>query len=503
MTTSTQSSASEASMCPGCGAGLVFNPSLGKLSCPYCQTAKTILKTPDGLQENPLLQSLEQAVESSHLSPQAQQVECNGCQALITFEPPDVAGDCPFCGTHITAQPQSADPVITPGGIIPFKVGRKASRQKLAKWLSTRWFAPSSLKQLAQHESLKGIYLPFWTFDCQTHTRYTGERGTYYYVTKTRRVKDSDGNWKTETYEERRTRWHSVSGNVNRFFDDVLVPAIKTVDVERLAKIGPWPLKHLVAYDPSFLQGFKAQRYQVSLPVGFSRAKRVMSSHITSDIRSDIGGDEQRIHSQDTSYRDETFKHILLPVWMATYRFKNKPYQVMINGESGKVVGDRPYCPFKIAGAITGVIVALGTIWGGYTYAEGEWRFPTWLTNPSELLPQLPSRPAAETESPSQSSPPPASETTPAPAAPPTTPPVAEPSPAFAEGLSFASEAATKTQAAQSKPEWQEVSNLWEQAIVTLLKVPADDPNAAIAQQKIQDYQRNLNYARERLAKAP
>ncbi|MEM9816964.1 MAG: hypothetical protein AAF827_11260, partial [Cyanobacteria bacterium P01_D01_bin.6] len=251
MTSSTKASTSETSLCPGCGATLVFNPTLGKLSCPYCHSSKTIIGNPDAVEENPLQKSHWQNPQASPLTAKALEVECSGCHAQISFEPPDVAGDCPFCGTHITAQPQSANPIITPGGILPFKVGRKQGRQKLTEWLATRWFAPSSLKQLAQHEALKGVYLPFWTFDAKTRTRYTGDRGTHYYVTKTRRVKNSDGKWVTEEYQERRTRWSPASGTVNRTFDDILIPAVRSVDLDRLRKMGPWPLKQLVAYDPS------------------------------------------------------------------------------------------------------------------------------------------------------------------------------------------------------------------------------------------------------------
>ncbi|MEM6519299.1 MAG: primosomal protein N' (replication factor Y) - superfamily II helicase [Cyanobacteria bacterium P01_C01_bin.70] len=502
MTSSTTPSTGEASLCPGCGAGLVFNPKLGKLSCPYCDTSKTVMGGLGTVNENPLQQSLEQAAKSAtttRLSAKAQQVECNGCHALISFEPPEVAGDCPFCGTHITAQPKTADPVITPGGILPFKLDRKAGRQTLTKWLSTRWFAPSSLKQLAQHEALTGMYLPFWTFDAHTRTSYSGQRGDYYYVTKTRRVRNSDGEWETKTYKERRTRWTSVSGNVSCAFDDVLIPAVRSVNLQRLAQLGPWPLKHLVAYDPAFLQGFRAQRYQVSLASGHSKAKDEMGNRIYSAICSDIGGDEQRVHSRNTTYRNETFKHILLPVWMATYRFKNKPYQVMINGESGKIQGDRPYCPFKIGAAISAGLLSVAAIWAGYNYHQGYWQLPTWLTNPGTLLPIPTPSPAPNapdsTELPSATP----SSTTPAT---PTAPATPAPSAAFQAGLNVAYEAATKTQAAQSPAEWQEIINLWAEAIDTLKQVPPSDPNAAIAQQKIQDYQRNLNYAREQLQKA-
>ncbi|MGF1460284.1 MAG: hypothetical protein ACFBSG_14820 [Leptolyngbyaceae cyanobacterium] len=501
MTTSPSPSLSQASACPGCGADLVFNPTLGKLSCPYCDRSSTVIGNAATVEEINLSTWQRRSISHTSLTQKALEVECDGCHAQITFEPPEVAGDCPFCGTHITAQAESADPVITPGGILPFKVGRKEGRKKLVEWLQTRWFAPSSLKQLAQHEALQGVYLPFWTYDCQTRTSYSGERGTYYYVTKTRRVKNADGEWETEEYQERRTRWRSVSGSVSRFFDDILVPASKTVDSDRLSKIGPWPLKSLSAYDAAFLRGFRTQRYQVSLDQGFTRAQGIMRSFITADIESDIGGDEQRIHSRDTVYQDQTFKHILLPVWMATYRFKNQPYQVVINGHSGKVVGDRPYCPYKIAGAVSGVLVAIGTLWGGYSYSQGHWQLPTWVTNPGTLGPSLPM--------PNQSSPAPTSNSPAPPASAPsgeTSTPVAgttaSPDPAFAAGLSVAYEAATKTQAAQSQAEWQEVSTLWAEAIDTLKQVPADDPNAAIAQQKIQEYQKNLNYAREQAAKA-
>jgi ribosomal protein S27E len=359
-TDSLSQSLEQSEPCPGCGSQLVYDPASAQLSCPYCHHSVAVEASQNIVVERDFDQwsNLDLPPEAA-LSQQALEVECSGCRAQITFEPPEVAGNCPFCNTHITAQPHAANPIITPEGILPFKVNQKTARNHLSKWLKSRWFAPSSLKHLAQHEKIQGVYLPFWTFDCQTQTRYSGERGTYYYVTKQRQVKNAQGETVTETYEDRRTRWHKVSGQVTRFFDDCLVPAIASVNVDHLKQLEPWGLNHLVAYDPKYLAGFRAQRYQVNLEQGFAQAKQDIQPQICSDIEHDIGGDEQRISSQSTSYSEQTFKHLLLPVWMATYRFRNQPYQVLVNGETGEVIGDRPYSVTKIALAIGAAAMAV------------------------------------------------------------------------------------------------------------------------------------------------
>lgn len=366
MTTSPLSQSLEQSeTCPGCGSQLVFNPSSAQLSCPYCNQTVAIQASQTLVLERDFDQwSNPDLAPQAALSGQAVEVECSGCHAQITFEPPEVAGNCPFCNTHITAQPHAASPIITPEGILPFKIDQKTARHRLSKWLKSRWFAPNGLKQLAQHENIQGVYIPFWTFDCQTQTRYSGERGTYYYVTRTRQVKNDQGEMVSETYEDRQTRWHNTSGQVQRFFDDCLVPAIESVAANHLEQLEPWGLNQLVAYDPKYLSGFRAQRYQVTLEQGFTRAKQSMGARISTDIEQDIGGDEQRISSQSTTYSDQTFKHLLLPVWMATYRFRNRPYQVLVNGETGEVVGDRPYSITKIALTVGAAVIAVVAVLG-------------------------------------------------------------------------------------------------------------------------------------------
>ena len=157
----------------------------------------------------------------------------------------------------------------------------------------------------------------------------------------------------------RHTRWYSASGTVSRWFDDVLVPATVSLAQNRLEALEPWDLVSLKPYDPAFLSGFKAQRYQVDLAQGFERVKQVTADVIQSDVREDIGGDEQRIHNIATHYSGITFKHLLLPVYSGAYHFNQKVFQIVINGRTGEIQGDRPYSFWKIALFVTAILFIL------------------------------------------------------------------------------------------------------------------------------------------------
>jgi ribosomal protein S27E len=349
--------------CPGCGADLAFDPQNKSLTCPYCGRSEPIPSSAAQVEERSYEEYLQPRSEQmGTLAENALEVTCGSCGATITFTPPQVAGECSFCGNTIVAQPKSADPMVSPEGVLPFRITQKQATDSLKKWLSSRWFAPNALKKLAYQESIGGVYLPFWTYDANTVSFYTGERGEYYYVNENYTETDSQGNSVTKTRQVRRTQWYSASGQVDRWFDDVLIPGTVSVARARLVALEPWDLPEIVPYEPAFLAGYKAQRYAIKLNEGFEEAKTIMARVIEGDVRSDIGGDEQRINDITTSYSAITFKHILLPVYLAAYRFNQKVYQVMINARTGEVQGDRPYSIWKIALLILLILVIIGVI---------------------------------------------------------------------------------------------------------------------------------------------
>jgi hypothetical protein len=212
---------------------------------------------------------------------------------------------------------------------------------------------------------MNGIYVPYWTFDADTKSQYTGQRGTYYYETHTVM---RDG--KPQQVRVRKTRWHAVSGRVARFFDDVLVLASRSLPKKYTDGLEPWDLSALEPYKPEYLAGFRAEGYQVELTGGFTEARAYMDRMIRRDVKYDIGGDDQRIGSVQTQISDVTFKHILLPVWMAAYKYRGKTYRFVVNGRTGRVQGERPYSAWKIAFAtIIGLILALGA---GFVIANSQ-----------------------------------------------------------------------------------------------------------------------------------
>ncbi|MDZ4136376.1 MAG: primosomal protein N' (replication factor Y) - superfamily II helicase, partial [Paracoccaceae bacterium] len=222
--------------------------------------------------------------------------------------------------------------------------------------------APGGLVEYARKgRALNGIYVPFWTFDAATRSRYSGKRGTYYYETRTVTVRV---NGKSEHRQEqvRKTRWQSVAGWVSRAFDDVLVLASQSLPRRYTEALQPWDLGALQPYRPDYLAGFNAEGYSVPLAEGQARARQIMSEVIVQDARRDIGGDEQMVDRVNTDWSEETFKHILLPVWMAAYKYNGKTYRFVVNGQTGRVQGERPYSAWKIAFAVIVVAVVAAIV---------------------------------------------------------------------------------------------------------------------------------------------
>lgn len=331
------------------------------MKCPSCGHTEEV-NIPAGA--HVAEQSFEAAMRNDpsvveKLSDTALQVTCSGCGGIIEFQPPQVAGSCPFCAAQIVAQPVAADARIAPTGVLPFHVVKQQASGAIKNWVSTRWFAPSALSKLASQDNLHGVYIPFWTYDADTLSDYTGERGQHYFETEWVTETDDQGNQRQVAQQVQRTAWYPTGGRVSNAFDDVLITATKAVNRDRLNDLQPWDLPQIKPYEPAFLSGFEAQRYQVPLDQGFTEAKEIMKREIEGSVRQAIGGDEQRINGIQTSYMNITFKHILLPVWIGAYRFQGRVFQVVVNARTGEVKGERPYSASKIVFLIVAIILVI------------------------------------------------------------------------------------------------------------------------------------------------
>jgi hypothetical protein len=269
------------------------------------------------------------------------------------------ASKCTFCGAGIVSK-SYADRRIKPRSMVPFQVDRRRAQDEFRRWVKKLWLAPGDLGRYAQSDAgLTGIYLPFWTYDCRTASDYRGERGDDYYTDETYTSRNSAGETVTRTRRVRQTRWAPASGHVDRFHDDVLVMASKTLPAQIVGAAARWNLKGLVPYQPEFVSGFQAEAYQIGLREGYPIAKETIDEQVAERIRDDIGGDHQRIHDVATRYDDVKFKHVLLPVWISAYRYRDKVYRFIINGQTGEVSGESPKSAWKIAGLVILVLAVL------------------------------------------------------------------------------------------------------------------------------------------------
>ena len=341
---------------------MVFSPASGKLKCEFCGRESPIDTTLSEIKEYNFKEAL------SKLSHQAAKyidktVTCKKCGSTFTLTPYSVSSNCPYCGTPAITEFVRE---IVPESLIPFQITQKEAKERFKKWIGSLWFAPSALaKYFQSDEKLKGYYLPYWTYDSDTVTHYSGMRGDTYYVTVTRTV-IRNGREERIQVQEPRINWTPASGMVMLSFDDITVGANKTLTRAIIESVGPWNTQSLKPFDEKYLSGFQAEEYTIGLDNGFEYAKAKMRGAIEHAIRRDIGGDQQQIHSIDTQYNDTTYKSVLFPLWTADFKWKGKVYRYAINAQTGKISGERPYSITKIIIAV--LIVAL--IIGGALYFD-------------------------------------------------------------------------------------------------------------------------------------
>ncbi|MGD0711548.1 MAG: hypothetical protein ABR968_10265 [Bacteroidales bacterium] len=344
--------------CKECGAFLTYLPGTTSLKCQYCGALNEIAKSDAKVEEIDFVSFINNKL-SSEEKQDIVTVKCTSCGASTTLRPNITSDLCPFCGTSIVVTSGSTSSILKPKSLLPFAIDQKKGFELFRDWLKKLWFAPNALKKCVNStDKFNGMYIPYWTYDSNTVSSYTGERGTYYYETE-EYTETENGQTVTKTREVRRTSWQFVSGTVNNSFDNVLVIASNSLPTKYAEKLEPWDLKNLMPYDDKFLSGFRTESYQVDVKQGFEKAKSIMDGIIHEAVRKDIGGDEQRVISVSSIYNDITFKHILLPIWISAYNFKNKVYHFLINGRTGHVQGERPWSAWKIILFSLGVIVVI------------------------------------------------------------------------------------------------------------------------------------------------
>ena len=279
--------------CPSCGGTTVFDPASQMLKCEYCHTEHAIEAPVGTITEKDFFTVDEN--ENQDWGAHTRVVRCENCGGETILEFNEISTRCAFCGS-----PQVVDtdelPGIKPESVIPFQVDKNKAKTFFKAWILKRFWAPRALKKDYQMDkTFKGVYIPYWTYDTQTLSAYNGQAGNYYYITQHYTVM-VDGRPQARTRQIQKIRWFPVSGNYDRFFDDVLVNDSGNIDQKIIYAIQPFDLSRLTIYNPKYLAGFAAEKYQSGVKKIWEKAKALIGQRIKSDIHviilrsADVGG---------------------------------------------------------------------------------------------------------------------------------------------------------------------------------------------------------------------
>jgi hypothetical protein len=282
-------------------------------------------------------------------------VQCQSCRAIMVYAVDRVGQNCEFCGSPALVAYDAIKSPIRPEGVLPFKIDRNRVRDDIRRWWRSKWLAPGRLGKAAMVDTVKSLYIPYWTFDARVHCPWDAQAGYYYYVDVEGR--DSKGN--RVVRKERRVRWEAASGVVDHVFDDELVPGTTGVDVNLLRQVEPFPTAECVPYDTAFLSGHVVEHYQVALTAAAGVSEAQMHATLEQLCGRQVPGDTYKNLVIHPVFSARTFKHLLVPIWLLVYMFGSRSYQVVVNGYTGRMAGKYPFSPWKIAFLILLAIIVL------------------------------------------------------------------------------------------------------------------------------------------------
>jgi hypothetical protein len=343
--------------CPQCGATTAFSVENSGLTCSYCgyfEPAEENLVGEDAQSFEFTIATLQQSAQG--WGEERKDIECRNCGAEISVPGRSLTHTCVFCGSNKVIQRRAVQDELRPKFLIPFKINQKEVKGITNKWLQDDWRLPASLKDLSQKAEYQGLYLPFWVFDSVTVADWKAEVGHE----KTKRY-FQDGEWKTKTVIE----WRWESGHVEHKYDDVLIQGTDRISELHFKKIRNYELRELIAYNPEYLAGMYAKSYDIPLEKAWEKSRIEIREATRQLCRDRASTPRIRNFSMTMDYDGESWRYILLPVYLAVYNYQEKAFQLMINGQNGAISGQRPVDWTKVWLAIAAILmpgVLLGLI---------------------------------------------------------------------------------------------------------------------------------------------
>lgn len=316
---------------------MAFNAGRHSVICAYCDNHLSEL---EAIQQGTQASVVEQNFMTTLPTFKAQRwqlatahaIRCQGCGATFTVPPLEITGDCPFCGSaHVIEMAASGD-LIEPGGILAFQFNVDIAIQHIQAWLTAQRFQPERSGQPITISRPRGVYLPFWTFDIGGGLNW----GIVFREGET----DISSMWTRQPLGP--VTW--LDGSYPVYADDVLVAACHSLPLDLMNEVSNYNTRNLSPYSSDLLAGWSTEIYQISLAAASLVARQQVVTEARQHILTQLGW-KTFLHTPQIGSAGvivESYKLVLLPVWIASYRYQQQRYRLVANGQTGTVTGEKP-----------------------------------------------------------------------------------------------------------------------------------------------------------------
>lgn len=336
--------------CPACGAG---NPDFqepvaaAEVSPAETRRPATATQSPPGSPSQPT------AIEQKHF-------RCETCGAEVATDPSELSYVCPFCdSTYVVELPERDTGRQLPEFVIGFAIPPEEAHNRFKTWLADNsWYRPGDLKASAVLDKIKGVYLPFWSFTMRADSDWQASIGEHWYRTETYTTTDSKGNTTTHTRQVQETEWYPLAGKHHRYYNGYLVSGSKGLPQDQALRVQPYQLPALKRYAPYFLAGWFAEEYSVDREQALTVSQQEFYRCEQRNVGAFLPGDTHRSLNVSTHFSQVSSDLCLLPMYIASYKYQDKLYRFLLNGQTGRLSGDKPVSWQRIT-ILVSVIVAI------------------------------------------------------------------------------------------------------------------------------------------------
>ncbi len=321
--------------CPNCDGEIQFDSQSQGMKCPYCGSQFEVAEVEEynesiGRRNQTDWQPYTTDTGAAEWNDGGISLyRCSYCGGELICEDTTAATTCPYCNNPVVLTERLSG-LLRPDFVIPFALDKEQAKMALSGHLKGKKLLPRSFTESHYVDSIQGVYVPFWLFDCEA------DASIRYKCTRVR-------HWSDRNYRYTKTDYYMVLRDGNMRFDKVPVDGSSRMADNYMEALEPYDYSRMVGYRSAYLAGYLADRYDVAAADAIKRANERIRNSVIAQFDTTVLGYSTRVVTGITmQYADQRTRYALLPVWLVNAQYNGKTYSFAMNGQTGKFVGELP-----------------------------------------------------------------------------------------------------------------------------------------------------------------